>query len=110
MTFAFGETVTLNQRAVTGQDADGNDIYANTPTVVANVPVWPRNSSELVQGQDTLIIGLYALLPAGTDVEAIDSVTVYGKDYSLDGEPGRYVSPFTGTSGGVQIALTRVTG
>lgn len=110
MNFPFGETVTLRTRTVTGHDGDGNDVYGSTSSTVPNVPVWPRNSSELVQGQDTLIVGLWVLLPPGTDVSAVDVVTVYGKDYSVDGEPGLYRSPFTGTDAGVQVALTRVTG
>ena len=106
----FGETVTLKVRAVTGQDSDGNDVYGTTPTTLEGVPVWPRNSSELVQGESLTIVGLTALLPPGTDASAIDAVTVYGLDYEIDGEPGRYRSPFTNTDPGVLVNLTRITG
>lgn len=106
----FGETVVLKTRSITGQDADGNDVYGTTTTTLEGVPVWPRNSSELVQGQDTLIVGLSALLPPGTNPAAIDAVTVYGQDYEIDGEPGRYRSPFTNTDPGVLVNLTRIAG
>lgn len=110
MTFPFGESVTLHTRGVTGQDSDGNDVYGDTPTTLVNVPVWPRNASELVQGEDMLITGLSALLPPGTDVTGIDRVTVYGDPYEVDGEPGHYKSPFTATNPGVLVNLTRITG
>jgi len=110
MTFAFGEAVTLHGRTVTGQDSDGNDVYSDAPTTLTGVPVWPRSSTELVQGQDTLIVGLSALLPAGTDVSSVDRVTVYGKDYDIDGEPGTFRSPFTNLDPGVLVNLTRATG
>jgi len=110
MTFAFGETVTLHRRSVTGQDSDGNDVYADATAVLTGVPVWPRSATELVQGQDTLITGLSALLPAGTDVSGVDKVTVYGDAYDIDGEPGHYRSPFTDLDPGILVNLTRVTG
>ena len=110
MTFAFGETVTLHGRTVTGRDSDGNDVYTDAPTTLHGVPVWPRSAVELVQGQDTLITGLSALLPAGTSVAGVDKVTVYGKDYDIDGEPGVYRSPFTNLQPGVLVNLTRATG
>lgn len=106
----FGQTVTLHTRGVTGTDADGNDVYGDTPTTLTNVPVWPRSATELVQGQDTLITGLSALLPAGTSVAGVDKVTVYGDDYDIDGEPGVFRSPFTNLDPGVLVNLTRVTG
>lgn len=108
--FPFGETVVLHTRAVSGQDGDGNDVRSDAPTTLTGVPVWPRNSSELVQGQDTSIVGLTALLPAGTSVAGVDKVTVYGDTYEVDGEAGHLISPFTGTNPGVLVNLTRVTG
>lgn len=108
MTFPFGETVVLNRRTKTGVDSDGNDVYGITPTTLTKVPVWPRNASELVQGEDMLITGLSALLPPGTSVTGIDSVTVYGKNYEVDGEPGHYRNPFTNLDPGVLLNLTRI--
>ena len=110
MIFGFGETVVLHTRTRTGEDAYGNDVFTTTDTTLEKVPVWPAGATELVQGQDTTITGLYALLPADTNVEAIDYVTVYGDDYEVDGEPGRFASPFTGLNPGVQVHLTRIAG
>lgn len=115
MIHAFGETVILHSRAATGQDEYGNDVFTVTDTSLDNVPIWPRNSSELLQGEDLTIAGLQALLPAGTSVWAIDSLTVQtgayaGRSYEVDGEPGYYTSPFTGRAPGVLVNLTRITG
>lgn len=107
--FPFGQSVVLHSRTVTGQDAYGNDVYTSTDTPLTNVPVWPRNASELVQGQDTLITGLWCVLPASVDVFAVDTLTVYDKTYKVDGEPGDFrASPLTGNGIGWQVALTRV--
>lgn len=110
--FPTGERVELVARILADEpDADGNDVYTDETTPLSNVPVWPRGGgTELVQGQDTLITGLWALLPAGTDVSGIDAVRVRGLLYEVDGEPGVYGSPFTGLAPGVQVALTRITG
>lgn len=115
MIYAFGESVTLHSRTATGEDEYGNDVFTVTDTSLTNVPVWPRNSSELVQGEDLTIVGLQALLPAGTSVWSIDSLTVQtgayaGRSYEIDGEPGYYKSPFTGRDPGVLVNLTRITG
>lgn len=110
-TFPFGRTVVLHSRTVTGQDADGNDVYGDTDTTLTNVPVWPRNSSELVQGQDTLIVGLSCIVPSSVDPTGVDAVTVDGKRYQIDGEPGDFTqSPLTGSALGWQLNLTRVEG
>lgn len=121
-TFPYGQTVTLHSRTVV-VDADGkpvtddygNDVYEDKDTPITNVPVWPRNSSELVQAQDTLITGLWAVLPANDadgaaiDPSAVDEITVYGKRWKVDGEPGDFrQSPLTGHGVGWQVALTRV--
>lgn len=115
MIHAFGESITLHSRHVTGQDQYGNDIYTSVDIPLTNVPIWPRNSSELVQGQDVSIVGLQAFLPAGTSAWTIDSITIVsgayaGRDYEIDGEPGYYRSPFTGRDPGVLVNLTRITG
>lgn len=116
MAFLFGQTVTLHSRTLVVDaagkpipDAYGNDVYTETDTDVTGVPVWPRNASEKVQGEDTLITGLWAVLPSSVNVFAVDEVTVYGQRYKVDGEPGNFtLSPLTGFNLGHQVALTRV--
>lgn len=109
LAFPFGQSVVLHARTVSGQDDYGNDVYQDTDTPIDGVPVWPRDSSELVQSQDTLITGLWCVLPDEVDVFAVDEVTVYGKRWKVDGEPGDLrQSPLTGNGIGWQVALTRV--
>lgn len=111
MSFAFGRTVTLHSRGITGQDADGNDVYGDTDICVDSVAVWPRTSSEQIQGQDLVITGLVCVLPCSTDPSAVDAVTISGRRYDVDGEPGDYTrSPLTGSTLGWLLNLRRVTG
>ncbi len=107
--FAHGEQVTVYVRTKTGEDGDGNDIYTAVPTVLDHVPIWPAGASEQVQGQELTITGSTALLPPGTDVDAIDFlVDEAGDAYEVNGVPDRYRSPFTGLDPGVFVNLQRV--
>lgn len=109
MGFEFGETIILNRRTVSGQDDYGNDIYTTEALSLSRVPVWPSASTESVQGQDMVASDLTAMLPAGTDVGAVDSVQVYGNDYEIVGDPSHYRNPFEGAEL-IEIRLRKVTG
>lgn len=107
----YGTTVTILDRTKTGKDSQGNATYTWAPTVdVPGSVVWPRTSSELVQGQDLVIIGLNVLLPAGYSMTATQRARIDGVDYEVDGEPGIFTNPIEGTRAGCQVALTRVEG
>lgn len=110
--FTFGRTVTLQSRAVTSTSADGNDVYGSTPTTVTGCVIWPRTSTENVQGGDLLITGLNLFLPPGTDVTAVDRVTLDDATvWDVDGLPGDYSqSPLTGDGSGVLVALVASSG
>lgn len=92
----------------------GNDIFDETKSTIEGWSVYPRNASELVQGQDTSIVGITAVL-VGAIVGAtvIDSVTVetgpYDGDYDVDGLPGFYVHPETGEQV-TELHLTQING
>ena len=105
--YPFGETVTLLRSEVTGRDGYGNDVRTDTELEVAGCPVWPRGSTEDTQGRDTVITGLTVVMPPGVEVLATDRVRVRGVVYAVDGEPGVWVSPLTGTAAGTEVALTR---
>lgn len=113
MSFPFGEALTLHGRMVVGQDGDGNDVYGDDPVPSEGWSVAPRNSSELIQGQDTVIVGVNAVRTGSVDVVAVDEVTIvtgsYAGEYTVDGLPGFYVSALTGTTV-TELHLTRVTG
>jgi hypothetical protein len=108
---AFSVPVVLLSTAVTGRDEYGNDVREATETPVDALAVWPRASDEETQGRNTVIVGMTAVLPYGTRVAATDRLRFDGKVWEIEGEPGVWgPSPFTGNVGGVEIALTRVTG
>lgn len=106
-----GETATVLRPGPTTQDPYGNDVPGeDTETTYQGCAVWPRVSSEDVQARDQVIDGLYVLFPAGADVQATDRIRVRGEVYLVDGEPGLYRSPMTGTTVGPQVSLTRIIG
>lgn len=109
--FPNGETVTVLRPGTPTRDGYGNDVPgADVETEVTGCAVWPRTSSEDVQGRQQVIDGLSAVLPYGTDVRPTDRVRRNGLLYDIDGDPGEWRSPLTGTEAGVQVDLKRVTG
>lgn len=109
MSFALGETVTLHRRTLGSPDSDGNDTYTDSDTTIRGVAVYPRESTELVQGGDLNIIGLVAVFKPAITLAATDELTVRGVRWAVDGDPGQYVSPLTGATL-TKVNLTRVTG
>jgi hypothetical protein len=109
---AFSVPVVLLSTAVTGRDEYGNDVREATETPVDALAVWPRASDEQTQGRNTVIVGMTAVLPYGTTCRMRRTACgSTGKVWEIEGEPGVWgPSPFTGNVGGVEIALTRVTG
>jgi hypothetical protein len=107
-----GETVTVIEQAVTGQDALGNDVLGDVETDVGGAVVWPTGSSELVQGQDTVTADLNVLVPptAPVQVTATCRMRVRGEVYEVTGTPGDWRSPFTRRRPGLLVQLTRITG
>jgi hypothetical protein len=108
VTFPLGETVTHHKRTPGTRNADG-ETWVDADKRYSNVAVYPRVSVELVQGQDTNIIGLTAVFQPAIPVAATDEFTVRGERWAVDGLPGQYVSPFTGREL-TQVHLTRVEG
>jgi hypothetical protein len=112
---AYGDTVTVLTTTVSGQDPDGNDEFAVAENAVAGCVVYPRDGNgtlgnEQMQGQDLVIIGVSVLFPYGTAITSNDLIRVDGTLYNVDGVPGVWRHPMTGTRGGVQVAATRWTG
>lgn len=109
--FANGETITIIRPGTPTEDEYGNQVPGTpTETDVPGCAVAPRSSSEDLQARDQVIVGLTVWMPSETDVQATDQMRVRGVLYQVDGEPGGYASPFTGSGGPVQVALTRIEG
>lgn len=109
MGWVYGETVTVHSRTRGAPDSDHNETWTDADTSHAGTAVYPRESVELVQGQDTNIVGLVAVFKPAITVAQTDELTVRGERYAIDGEPGQFVSPLTGTTL-TKLNLTRVEG
>lgn len=114
---AHGDTVTIvRPGAPTGEDAYGNDIPGPpTEITVVGCGVAPRDGTgtagnEITDARDTVISGLTLFAPHGTDIRATDRVRVGGVLYEVEGLPGSFRSPLTGSHGPVVVSLELVTG
>lgn len=89
-------TASWVQRVVTGQDAYGNDVFADT-TVTVDAVFAPGGSTELAVGQEQVTTQPTLYLPAPAPT-ALDEVSVNGVTYQVDGTPQDWSvgSPFTG--------------
>ena len=106
----FAEEFTLLARTVTGHDSDGNDIYSPVETPIYGA-FAPSGSSELVQGQLTVITHDTLYLVEGTPVPgAQDQIRVRGAVRDIDGAPEDYSNPFTGWHPGPVVRLVEVSG
>ena len=113
---AFGDVVTIVRPGAPTRDSYGNDV-PGTPTEfpVHGCAVAPRDgtgagANEIIDARDTVIVGLTLYAPYGTDIRATDQIRVNGELYEVDGQPGSFRSPFTGSTGPVVVALELVTG
>ena len=112
MSLTFGERVQLIHRVPGTADSYGNATMVDqTPVTVDGVGWDPGTSTEAVQGQEQVVQTPRFLLPPGTAVDPLDAlVRPNGNRYEVTGEPGDYVSPFTGWTPGVVVNVRRVTG
>jgi hypothetical protein len=110
--FSYSRDVTIARQEVIGVDAYGADVYAPTSTTIPGCVYWPAGSSETDgQTRDTVSTVLELLVPPGVDVRPTDTFVIDGQEYQVTGEPFSWErSPWTGSSAGRQIELTRVTG
>jgi hypothetical protein len=105
-------TASWVQRTVTGTDAYGNDLYGET-TVSVGAVFAPGSSSELIQGQDTVLTHPSLYLPLSSPPAPTDRVVVDGVTYDVDGKPEVWpASPLTGWQPDypVVVRLLNVTG
>lgn len=108
----FAEAFTIITETVTGQDGDGNDV--KTPTEVPTSGAFaPTGSTELIQGQNTVIENDTIYLADGQPTpKPTDRIRreLTGDLYDIDGKPGVFHNPFTGEQPGAVLRLERVTG
>lgn len=113
MQFAHGETITIQRAGIT-TDRYGNEVadWTNpTETTVAGCALAPRTEDESrANARQGVIIGLTLYAPPGTDLRATDRIVARGETFEVDGFPGDWANPFTGTEFGIEAALRRVEG
>lgn len=107
---AFPESFTLLSRTVTGQDADGNDIYTPISTAFRGA-FAPSGSTVLVQGQLTVVGHDTIYAAEGSPIPLpTDQIIARGSTRTIDGIPEVYRNPFTGWTPGPVITLVSATG
>lgn len=110
LTYAFGEPASIVTRQVTGQDGDGNDVYADVDTPVTGA-FAPAGSTEMVQGRQTVVSNpTFYLSPDSPVPTATARLRVRGRVYDIDGEPQLFRNPFTGDEPGAVLRLEEVRG
>jgi hypothetical protein len=104
-------TITVLRAGEPTQDDYGNDVPGeDVETDIGGCAVWPRSSDEDNRARQQVTEGLNVVAPYGSDIRPHDRIRVRGLLYEIDGEPGSWASPLTGTKAGVQVSLTRITG
>ena len=109
MSGPFGETVVQHSRTRGAPDSYGNDTWTDTDVTHNGVTLYPREAVELIQGQDTNIVGIVAVFVPAVTVLATDEFTARGERWAVDGDAGQYLSSLTGSSVR-KLSLTRVEG
>lgn len=113
MRFPHGETVT-RLRGTTESDGYGGtrtdwsdpdelDIY---PCAVA-----PLVEEELLaRGREGITEAWTVYAPYKSDIRASDRIRYDGMDFDVDGVPGNWRSPFTGSEFGMAVRIVRIEG
>lgn len=89
------------------------DAYGDTTSTYADpVPVpgavfAPRTSTERTDPRVPAVVTGGTLYVQGITVSPADHFTVNGQRYEVEGEPGHWVSPYTGRDFGYEVAVKR---
>lgn len=107
-----GQIVTILRGAPGGRDEYDDPIESAVERRdVQSLGVAPRTSDESrANGRNGVVVGLLLYLPPGTDITYTDRVEISGVVYEVEGIPGSWSNPLTGTAFGLQVALNRAQG
>lgn len=109
-------TVMRVRRNPGGVDAYGDPVDSTedratlTGCIVAPAAISGFDPEIYDRGRSGVIVALTLLAPIDTDLVYTDQVEVDGTLFDIDGEVGRYRSPFSGWEAGLQVGLRRVQG
>lgn len=117
--FAFGFTVTV-YRVPPTKDRWGDTAGAPPTHTVPGCSFYLPTSTEVTQGQDTIVDRGVLLAPYGADIVATDEVELpddaavppayRGSRWRVDGTPAQWRSPLTGWQPGDEYQLRRERG
>lgn len=112
MTFAFGTTITVIHDSPGGYDEFGDPVAGTTTeTEIANCAVAPRYSTEPTErGRVGVIVGKTLFVPPSATIVFDDRIVIDEVTYTVEGQPGSWVQPMTGTDFGFEVALVRAVG
>ena len=116
--FRNGETLTIEGQLQ--RDPYGDPLPGGVSATVDGCAVTPRLATrdliavrEITNYRDTVIIGLTAHMPVGTEITAYDVVVRSdGTRWQVVGEPATWYNPhiINGRNGCVEVSLERVVG
>ena len=116
--FPNGETLIVESPAA--RDPYGDPIPGGVQVVVPGCACTPRMATrdliavrELTNYRDTVVLGLVAHMPVGTEIGPFHTVLRSdGSRWQVVGEPARWYNPhlINGRNGCVEVALERVIG
>jgi len=105
-----GETVIRIRRIPGGRDAYGDPVGDSEDRLtITGCALAPRQAGEqIAPGRLAVTSGMDLYAPAGSDILPSDRIEVRGVLWEVDGEPGDWVSPYTGRRPGMIVPLVRV--
>lgn len=100
---------TVEHIAVTSSKDKYSDVTTTKadPVPVPGAVFAPRASSERTDPRAPAVIDGGTLYLKGISVSSLDEFTVDGIPYTVEGDPGHWVSSFTGRDFGYEVAVKR---
>lgn len=106
-------TVIIWRRVLlTERDEYGNDRYGETSVQVPGAVVGQVESDSNTSdpGNERITRRRTVVLPAGTDIGALDRLEIDGERWGIDGAPQQVTEPTLGVTAGIVVRLVRVSG
>jgi len=109
MRYPLGQTITVVRPTwVADTYGDPQPTGPPTRTEVPGCAVAPRSSSDTLEpARQGVLVGLTLYAPTGTDLQPTDHIEVAGELYDIEGDIGRWHSPFSPIADGLEVALRR---
>ena len=112
MYFPLGQTITVVRPTWVLDDyGDLQPTGPPTRTDITDCAVAPRSSSDITEpARQGVLIGLTVYAPIGADIQPTDRIEFDGDLFDIDGDIGKWRSPFSTIVDGIEFALRRAIG